>query len=63
MKQFVQEIHAVEINPSDVLEFSGSEYKVRSVWIYSDRVEISFWGVNAEQPYSYERSEVMRKVA
>lgn len=58
-----REIYAVEINPSDVLAFSDSEYKVRSVWVYSDRVEVVFWGVNGEQPYTYERSDVMRKVA
>lgn len=47
-------IAAKEVKASDVIDFAGTQYKVRSVLRKSDHVEIVYWGTNGEQPYWYE---------
>lgn len=49
-----QVVEARDLKPSQHVRFYGDLYKVRSVRVYSDRVEIVFHGINAEQPYFYE---------
>lgn len=54
---------ADELKPSETVLFYGTPYKVRSVIVRSDRAEVAFHNVNAEQPYSYERGQMMEVVA
>lgn len=50
-------VPASEVKPSDVVRFSGTNYKARSVLLKPDFVRISFWDTNAEQHYFYEPNE------
>lgn len=54
---------ADELKASDIVMFYGEPYKVRSVIVRSDRAEVAFHNVNAEQPYSYERGQMMEVIA
>lgn len=54
---------ADELKASETVMFYGEPYKVRSVKVRSDRVEVAFHNVNAEQPYSYKRDQMMEVVA
>ena len=47
-------ILAREVLPSDVLHFGGTLYKVKSVIVKYDRVDIAYWDTNDEQPYTYD---------
>lgn len=57
-----EQVPATEIKASDIVMFDPYEYKVRSVIVRSDRVELVFWHTNAELPYSYERDFTMTRV-
>lgn len=49
-----QAVAARDLKPSQHVEFFGDLYKTRAVRVYSDRVEVVFHGINAEQPYTYD---------
>lgn len=55
---------ADELKPSDTVMFSvPPTYKVRSVKVRFDRVEVVFHNVNAEQPYTYALDQMMEVAA
>ena len=56
-------IAAENLQPSTVVRFFLTDYKVRSVLTYADRVEVTYFDTNDGQPYLYERDHVFQIIA
>lgn len=52
-----QVVEARDLKPSQHVRFYGDLYKARAVNVRYDRVEVSFHGINDEQPYTYELTD------
>lgn len=52
-----QVVEAQDLKPSQHVRFYGDLYKTRAVNVRYDRVEVSFHGINNEEPYTYERDD------
>lgn len=59
----METITFAQVKPSNVLEFAGSQYKVRSVIAQFDRVVITYHDTNEGAPYFYEPLEKVSRIS
>jgi hypothetical protein len=53
----METITFAQVKPSDTIIFFETPFKVRSVIVKTDRVEVTYWETNSHYPYFYDPTE------